>query len=581
MGPVADPASPLAPASEANEIRRELLALPSRDDFGADAFLSLDLSAPRLTLSFELSRRPMKTTPGQAAPSSAMRTELIFGLVGTVGTDLDWLSRTLSDCLRAAQYKNVSQIRLSNYLARFRLSDAAGKPIRLRLTPEDLRIRTHMNAGSALRRRLEGDALALLAIEEIYSARKAKVCATCNHLDFPAPRPGTAFILRSLKHPDEVLRLRRTYGSGFFLIGAFQDRISRKASLAKRFAKTSGSADATKFLSKAEALIEKDYHDSESSGQHVRDSFHLSDFFVSLGAGDEASQKAAKGQLDRFVRLIMGDVLATPASDEVAMFHAQAAALRSADLSRQVGAVLATQTGEIVATGCNDVPRAGGGSYWAGDPGDGRDLTLDQNPSVRLRDDLVEDIIQRFRQEKWVGSKPRSTQEALRVLGGSKVGSLIEFYRAVHAEMDVLLSAARLGVPTKNLDLFCTTFPCHDCAKHIVASGVRRVTYIEPYPKSRATDLYPDSISLSEDDSKVWFRPFEGVGPRRFGDLFSTTTSTGRRLRRQDNDGKPMRWSPASAEPRIPLLLTSYVEREGMAIGDLAERMGKKMVGGV
>ncbi|MDN3612645.1 hypothetical protein QWZ16_23945 [Vibrio ostreicida] len=26
-------------------------------------------------------------------------------------------------------------------------------------------------------------------------------------------------------------------------------------------------------------------------------------------------------------------------------------------------------------------------------------------------------------------------------------------------------------------------FPCHNCAKHIVASGIKRVVYVEPYPK--------------------------------------------------------------------------------------------------
>ncbi|TMQ08861.1 MAG: hypothetical protein E6J90_35770 [Deltaproteobacteria bacterium] len=39
---------------------------------------------------------------------------------------------------------------------------------------------------------------------------------------------------------------------------------------------------------------------------------------------------------------------------------------------------------------------------------------------------------------------------------------------------------------------------CHNCAKHIVASGIRRVVYVEPYVKSQAVQLHGDAI-LSDD----------------------------------------------------------------------------------
>ena len=45
------------------------------------------------------------------------------------------------------------------------------------------------------------------------------------------------------------------------------------------------------------------------------------------------------------------------------MFFAFSSALRSADLSRQVGAVIAKDS-EIISTGANDCPSAGGGLYW-------------------------------------------------------------------------------------------------------------------------------------------------------------------------------------------------------------------------
>lgn len=45
------------------------------------------------------------------------------------------------------------------------------------------------------------------------------------------------------------------------------------------------------------------------------------------------------------------------------MFVAKATALRSCDLSRQVGAVIVDPNGTIVSTGCNEVPMPKGGFF--------------------------------------------------------------------------------------------------------------------------------------------------------------------------------------------------------------------------
>ncbi len=87
--------------------------------------------------------------------------------------------------------------------------------------------------------------------------------------------------------------------------------------------------------------------------------------------------------------------------------------------------------------------------------------------------------------------------------------------------MDALLSAARKGTSVIGTRLFVTTFPCHYCARHIVAAGVDEVRYIEPYPKSQALNLQKDPIAIEHSDwkapsqggDKVLFRPFSGVAP--------------------------------------------------------------------
>lgn len=65
-----------------------------------------------------------------------------------------------------------------------------------------------------------------------------------------------------------------------------------------------------------------------------------------------------------------------------------------------------------------------------------------------------------------------------------------------------------------------------DALKHIVAAGIAEVFYIQPYPKSQAEDLHSDSIQVAPEgpsnthekqQTRVVFRPFSGIGPRREG----------------------------------------------------------------
>jgi hypothetical protein len=159
---------------------------------------------------------------------------------------------------------------------------------------------------------------------------------------------------------------------------------------------------------------------------------------------------------------------------------------------------------------------------------------------------------------------------------------LTEFTRAVHAEMDALMCAARTGFKPIGATLYVTTFPCHGCAKHLVTAGVRRVVFIEPYPKSLAMELHHDAIYLqgateskSEVDwtgkqpkreDKLQLAPFVGVAPRRYQDLFSRSTWEGRRAEIKDSSGKMV---PTGLGLRLPPSPFSYLVREILAAGEL------------
>ncbi|WP_430785143.1 ComE operon protein 2 [Virgibacillus flavescens] len=53
--------------------------------------------------------------------------------------------------------------------------------------------------------------------------------------------------------------------------------------------------------------------------------------------------------------------------------------------------------------------------------------------------------------------------------------------RTVHAEVNALLQCAKFGVPTKDAEMYVTHFPCLNCCKTIIQSGVKMVYYAADY----------------------------------------------------------------------------------------------------
>src|SRR5271166_3691722 len=105
----------------------------------------------------------------------------------------------------------------------------------------------------------------------------------------------------------------------------------------------------------------------------------------------------------------------------------------------------------------------------------------------------------------------------------------------------------RRGAAVAGCTLYTTTFPCHHCARHILAAGIARVVFISPYAKSLALSLHSDALVVGRGvpgHSKVPFESFIGIGPRRFGALFVYTT-------RKRDDGSLLKYDRMTAPPRI------------------------------
>ncbi|SDK52982.1 ComE operon protein 2 [Sediminibacillus albus] len=66
--------------------------------------------------------------------------------------------------------------------------------------------------------------------------------------------------------------------------------------------------------------------------------------------------------------------------------------------------------------------------------------------------------------------------------------------RTVHAEINALLQCAKFGVATDGAEIYVTHFPCLQCCKSLIQSGVRKVYYAEDYKNHPyAVELFRDA----------------------------------------------------------------------------------------
>ena len=516
------------------------------------------------------------------------QTELVLGLVGAVGTDLQRVASELRTELNEYAY-SATIVRLSAYLKDLPWAeDFAGRP-------EDERIWLAMDAGTKLRTETaHGDALSLWAISDIVSERSERSDETIKDgkEEHPANLDRHAWILHSLKTQDEVATMRAVYGPRFVLFAAYSPDEQREHDLSEQIRLTRGSADQTTWSHTPEELIQRDRDENRARGQDVEGTFHQGDFFLDASEPDRLREDVV-----RSLEILFGHPFRTPTREEYAHFEASGAALRSAELGRQVGAAIVTDDGSIVALGTNEVPKANGGSFWEEDGvGGNREFEVSEiDTNRREQDRIAGEMADMLRADvKAAAGDIEAEQRDFLVerfgagleerLLNTKLRDLTEYGRAVHAEMDALLDAARRGLAVKGCTLHTTTFPCHNCARHIIGAGLRRVVFVEPYSKSRALDLHSHDLRVGErdlcDETVVSFEPFRGLAPRRYLEMFSIGARERAGQKRKDDRGKvqlefdKQRAVPVFAdlepEPFRPAL-PAYRRREVLALSSFEE----------
>ncbi|MFK5979723.1 MAG: anti-phage dCTP deaminase [Rhizobiaceae bacterium] len=487
---------------------------------------------------------PVDEKSSQSILSEFQGNELFIAIVGPAGAGAGTAAKRLKYYLDEAGYA-TEIVKASSLILKAANIKKLDVPVSGRKSIDGIQIM--QDRGDDLRKGVEfgypedHSAVARLVLTEI-SRQRAIMQGQDFQLSDEVEPDGEkrAFIVDSLRHPSEVHLLRRIYQDAFALIGIVCDPLVRETRITENlFDRGEWATEETK--TSVRDFLERDQDAPEKYGQHVSDTFHEADFFVdnSESGSDDLSMTGMNDPLSRFVSLVAQGSIIRPTTAETAMHHARSAQMRSACLSRQVGSALVDKHGNVVATGTNEVPKSGGGVY-----GEGFDSHLEQDHRCAFREskfcssnkeqnEIINELIDAFPSL----TKNAKREDVLKTIRDTRIGGLIEFSRAVHAEMDAILSASIAGVSSKGCRLYVTTYPCHYCARHIVAAGIDEVQFIEPYPKSKATTLHSDAIttesknwsrpSITNDGEKfenstgkVLFRPFVGVAPRMYRRVF-------------------------------------------------------------
>ena len=155
--------------------------------------------------------------------------------------------------------------------------------------------------------------------------------------------------------------------------------------------------------------------------------------------------------------------LVRPDWDEYFLCLADLAATRSTCLRRQVGALLVADH-RVLATGYNGAPQ-------------GMEHCLELG----------------------------CLREKLEIPSGERH----EMCRAIHAEQNAIIQAAKHGVSTRGATLYCTTQPCIICAKMLINLEVKHMVFRQSYPDELSGNILVEAgFALSAlGNNFYWSRP--------------------------------------------------------------------------
>ncbi|MGX4712232.1 hypothetical protein [Rhodococcus ruber] len=463
--------------------------------------------------------------------------ELIFGIVRPVGVARDVIVDAFRHQLAAFEYE-LDHIRVSETIENL-LPDTESLPNKtyertISLIDHGDRICAENNSSAAL---------AASAIVQIQLSRAENDCSETER------RQRTAYLIDSIKRTQEAELLKRVYGDRFIQVAFMSDEEKRRNRLMELFLSENFGDTEAEHREKADKLIRLDQKEGVQYGQNVSKVFPKSDLFI------DADQDVDE-QLERFMNLLFGSPNYTPPTElEFGMNMAYIASTRSPELGLKVGAAILDKNLHVLSLGFNAHPLNPTESpLYDRSRGSIKGLVLDA--LRRMKPLFKEGTVEELEKDPEDFVTQLLQSGALR---DSQLQDLTEFQLPVHAEMSALIDGLKRGGIGEGDTLYVTAYPCHNCAKHIMSANLN-VVYLEPYPKSRAENMYGSETRK--------FKPFFGISPKRYDTLFRVEGD------RKDSEGTRSPWSRGERRRALPKVgrFDEYVgsenERETAAISE-------------
>ncbi|KXX56530.1 hypothetical protein [Rhodococcus sp. LB1] len=463
--------------------------------------------------------------------------ELIFAIVRPVGVDRDVVVDAFRRQLATFEY-DLEHIRISETIENL-LPDGVELP-RKTYEKTDALIK---HGDRICEENKSSAALAASAIVQIQVLRAEHGCSETER------RQRTAYLIDSVKRTQEVELLKSVYGDRFIQIALMSDDVKRRTRLVELFRTENFGDPDSEHDEKATRLMGRDQKEGTKYGQNVSKVFPKSDLFI------DADQNV-DDQLERFLNLLFGSPEYSPPSKlEFGMNMAYIASTRSPELGLKVGAAILDRNWHVLSLGFNAHPTNPQESpLFDRSKSSIKALVLDT--LRRMEPLLIEEV------KEGLDRDPEDFVTELLQNGElkeSQLQDLTEFQIPVHAEMSALLDGLGRGGIGEGDTLYVTAYPCHNCAKHVMSANLD-VVYLEPYPKSRAENMYGSGTQK--------FKPFFGISPKRYDTLFRVEGD------RKDAEGSRSPWSREERRQALPKVgrfdefVGSESERETAAISE-------------
>ena len=258
--------------------------------------------------------------------------EAFMALIAPIGINLEEVLEVLSDQIDQIGFK-ANPIKLTDYLLRLGRVDKHYRH-------EVARYEAYIKAGDQLCEEAQrGDALVLLGLLDLLAGGEKKRRASVYDRRIN--------IFRQIKRFEEYATLERIYGRNIIFLGCFAPKEKRKSFLVSKLKNNDRISNDSKLESQALKIMATDEdEDDQDFGQKVIDCYPKADFIL-----DCTSRATLENSCERFLKIYFGHPFVSPTKDEHFSYIANAAAYRSLDLSRQVGAAILGERGDIISMG--------------------------------------------------------------------------------------------------------------------------------------------------------------------------------------------------------------------------------------